>query len=51
VCPALAVTAYAFEKDAAKVTATGFSARVTKPYEISALIDAVAKAIASPTAL
>jgi CheY-like chemotaxis protein len=45
--PALAVTAYAFEKDAVKVAASGFCAHVTKPYEVNVLVDVVAKAIAS----
>jgi CheY-like chemotaxis protein len=45
--PAFAVTAYAFQRDAAKVAASGFAAHITKPYEINVLVDAVAEAIAS----
>jgi CheY-like chemotaxis protein len=45
--PALAVTAYAFQKDAARVAGSGFAAHVTKPYEINVLVDAVAEVIAS----
>ncbi len=47
--PALAVTAYAYQSDAAKVAACGFAAHITKPYEVDALVDTVAMVIASRT--
>jgi CheY-like chemotaxis protein len=47
--PALAVTAYAYRNDAAKVAARGFVVHITKPYEVDALVDTVAVVIASRT--
>jgi CheY-like chemotaxis protein len=43
--PAVAVTAYASEKDAEKSAATGFARHVTKPYEIDDLVKTVADLI------
>jgi CheY-like chemotaxis protein len=48
--PAVAVTAYAFKRDAETSAAAGFARHVTKPYEIDELVKTVAELIAAQTA-
>ena len=43
--PAIAVTAYAGEGNAQQAIARGFVAHITKPYDPSALVDAIRAAI------
>ncbi|HEX3770833.1 MAG TPA: response regulator [Polyangiaceae bacterium] len=45
--PAVAVTAYAFKRDAERSAETGFARHVTKPYEIDDLVKTVADLIAT----
>jgi CheY-like chemotaxis protein len=47
--PAVAVTAYAFQRDAEKSAAAGFERHVTKPYEIDDLVQTVVDVIAART--